>query len=347
MTRKCIIHIGIPKTGSSSIQRTLKKMENERVLYIPFLSSNHGRNICVSFGSEKQQQRFFREIGSVQSEINEYITSTKKTLNESFAKEKYSAFIISGEAIINLEKEGLVKLKEYINTYNIEVEIVGYIREPYGFMVSAYQQMFKRINIIPKLESYYPRYFIKLQKFDEVFGRENVTFWKFENKYFPKGDVVLDFCQKLDIPMDSQKTIRVNESLSKEAVGLLYIYRKYGPEYGVGPTVIRNNNRIINALSKIGNQKFKLSPSMVMPILNANYDDILWMEKRLGESLVGEEVESDDDIKNEEELLEIGMESVHLLKEIVNIEHFPKNISTNSYQEVVNIIDTLTNTNRD
>jgi hypothetical protein len=70
------------------------------------------------------------------------------------------------------------------------------------------------------------------EKFDDVLGRENVRLWKFDPPSFPNGCVVQDFCTRLGIALPRERVIRVNASISREAVQLLYTYRKLGRNFG-------------------------------------------------------------------------------------------------------------------
>ena len=118
--------------------------------------------------------------------------------------------------------------------------------------------------------------------FDDVFGRANVHLWKFDPKSFVGKCVVQDFCSRLGIAFPKDRIVRVNESLSREAVALLFAYRKYGRALGSTAMNGPENQRLVAQLRKIGGSKFRLSAEAVRPILDRNREDIEWMEKRLG-----------------------------------------------------------------
>jgi hypothetical protein len=118
---------------------------------------------------------------------------------------------------------------------------------------------------------------------------------------FPDNDVVSDFCQRLGISLPQTTPVRLNESLSSQAVATFYIYNKFGKHAGAsllrragGPALVR----------LLDGDKFRLSPDTVRPVLEHNRADIEWMEERLGQSLREELGEHRDaDVRDEDDLL--------------------------------------------
>jgi hypothetical protein len=149
-------------------------------------------------------------------------------------------------------------------------------------------------------------YRAKFEKFDNVFGRSNVTLVKFEPTNFPNHCIVEDFCQRTGISFPQEHSItRVNESLTREACGILYAYRKYGSGYGIGPDSIRENHYIIKPLRTMSGSKFKISKSVVDQNFDLEQVDVHWMENRLGSSLAEDYLDTKDSISTEIDLLTV------------------------------------------
>lgn len=340
---RLIIHIGMHKTGSSSIQQSLhKNLDSPLFRYMNLQEANHSFIMQSVFNVDGKLNFSQRKLGTSLENIAQQNEQAKQRIEKEIFNHNAQTYILSGEGISYMTIGDLELLKKFFEKYFKEIKVVAYVRSPRGYIESAYQQGLKGGNSdFDFTKKYYPNYKKRFEKFDKVFGRENVEFWKFDPKIFPNGDVVLDFCRRLDIPMNPENTIRVNESLSTEAIGLLLIYRKFGPGYGVGSTVIKENNGMINSLRKIGSQKFKLSPSLVKLILDRNLDDIGWMEERLADSLEESFIENKNDIESEEELLDIGLGSVDALKEIVDVKYCANDITSKTYKEVATIVHGL------
>src|SRR5690606_10948420 len=103
-----------------------------------------------------------------------------------------------------------------------------------------------------------------LQRYDEVFGAENVFLWKFQPAAFPEGDIVLDFCNRLQLqPMRAKNKI-VNEAISREAVSILFCYHYHQngkTDFGVDQAKV--NHLLVEALRGIGSEKFRFSRALV------------------------------------------------------------------------------------
>jgi hypothetical protein len=92
-------------------------------------------------------------------------------------------------------------------------------------------------------------------------------------------------CARLGIDLPQDRIIRVNESLSRQAVALLYSYRKFGKQLGSASMTAVEGQRLGASLAACGTDKFRFSPDLIRPILEENRADIAWMEARLGDSL--------------------------------------------------------------
>ena len=116
---------------------------------------------------------------------------------------------------------------------------------------------------------------------------------------------------------------------------------KYGPGYGVGGMVVKENRNVIEALKVIGKTKIKFAPSLIQPIIEKNRDDILWMEERLGEMLTESMEESSDDIKSEADLLMVDDAVIRELKDIIGYDYLPKEKKSNRVEEVADLVHAL------
>jgi hypothetical protein len=150
------------------------------------------------------------------------------------------------------------------------------------------------------IERQYRSYRLKLGKFDEIFSRERVQVWKFDVRSFPDGCAVRDFCQRLGIDLSSARVVRLNDSLPRQAVSLLYTYYKLGPK---GATAMPGP-KLLKRLTAMGNEPFRISADVIKPILEKHREDITWMEARLGQSL-HEEIGDHQagDVRDESDLL--------------------------------------------
>ena len=337
---ECIVHIGMNKTGSTSIQTSLHEDLKSDDFFYPDLSiPNHSIVVCSIF-SKMEALAVHRKRGRSENEIAQFNLSKKNKLIKSIVQSDKPIMIISGESIPALTKNELEDFKDFLHIYFNKVSIVAYIRTPKSYMESAFQQRVKSGHSNFDMGSVYPNYRNKFRKFDLVFGRENVRLWKFDTKNLLKNSVTVDFYNRIGITMEPGN-VNVNKSLSMEALSLLYIYRKYGVGFGIGKSVIRENKKLIDALRNIGSTKIKFSAELVQATIDDNRDDIEWMEKRLGESLNENLDTSEKCIHKEEDILEVTEKTFSKLVEMIGTDNVLDVPQDNKMQKIADMVHLL------
>ncbi len=316
---RCIIHVGMHKTGTTSIQHSLEGFDNERFIYADLDSvCNHSLAVFSVFARHPERHHLHKAAGRKGAEIREYNNAIRQDLKQCIAQTEGRTLVISGEDISVLSRSELVEMYDYFHEHFETITIVAYIRPPAAFMTSAFQQRIKGGNIGFNLERTYRNYRQNFEKFDDVFGRNNVQLWKFDPGTFPGNCVVRDFCARLGISIPLERIVRFNESFSRQVVGLLYTYKKFGKEFRADLMRGPESQHLAQRLSGVGTTKFRFSPSTVRPILNANRADIEWMESRLGKTLTEDLGSSQPgDVTDERDLIHTSKETAHQLRMLV------------------------------
>jgi hypothetical protein len=333
--KRCWLHVGMNKTGSTSVQMNLWKNGN-----IPgwhYLTPNRrhtpGDALVAMLGKEPTQFHTFMKRGMIQSQVKRVGDRLRSNLTRAIRSSRDQNLILSAEVLSVIDRAGIETLREILTPLCDEIKVIGYVRPPCGFMTSFFQQRVKHgcgTFDVPNIKVKYRKRF---KKFDAVFGRENVILRKFDPAIFPQRCVVADFYQQVGIErQDSRPSLRVNESLTREACGILYAYRKFGPGYGVGSRVMWENRRIIAPLFEMGGCKFKIAKEVLEPGMLRDKEDIIWMEKRLGTSLEEEIRYDGTEVTCEEDLLQITRSSceeyVALFRKISNVKVPAKRMPT-------------------
>jgi hypothetical protein len=311
--KRCWIHIGMHKTGSTSIQVSLAK---ERDLadwkYIKVEGRrNMGGVLYAMFASDPTRYHWFQKQGRTSADIVAEGARLREELGREIQKSPESNLVISGESLTLIDEKGLVEMDAFLRNFFDEIRVIGYVRPPIGFKVSFFQQRVKHSNCDFDFNDFQLQYRKRFKKFDDIFGRENVLLRKFEPETFRNGCIVMDFCDQIGMAApDASEIERINESLCREACGILYAYRKFGPSYGVGKDVIKENKRLLAPLLKMQGSKFIVASSLVKKSIQSEYKDHKWMEKRLGVSLGESRSVDRAAVASEEGLLEIRQDSV-------------------------------------
>jgi len=341
---RCIIHVGMHKTGTSSIQQSLNGFEDQHFIYANINGHPNHSRFLISLFAANPDEHFALRNARKRQEVSGRIRKADlfEALRFSIKEAGCRTYILSGEGIALLSQEELIALRNYLLASFTEVTIVAAVRPPAGYMASAFQEPVKQ-GALDSLDfsRRYRSYSATFRKFDDVFGRANVELWKFDPKSFPGGCAVQDFLERLCIDFPFERIVRVNESLSREALGLLFTYRKLGNNMGSMSMSGPQSLRLVQQVAAIGNTKFRFSPDVIRPLLEENRADIQWMEERLGQSL-HEELGAyrPGDVRDEADLLQPDPEVVRKVLALLG-DAAPSGIKGETPEEVALLVHAM------
>ncbi|USZ49719.1 hypothetical protein [Halomonas sp. DN3] len=312
MIEEAIIHVGMHKTGSSSIQSTFHNLEisdDAPVGYLKLNSPNHS-GFLMTLLSEKPEEYHANKLNGRSKEESRAIQQRF----ESEFEERLSLFcarklVISGEDLSapNVSESMLQRLKARLLRYCRSVRVIGYVRSPVGYMQSAFQQRLKGgVTFQLNVHQLWPHYRKRFESLDRVFGKKNVDLVPFFPSSLYKGDAVLDFSRRIGVAIGRDEVRRENESISLEACSVLFAMRKF---LGVTPYsgYSADNDRIVRAVSRIGKEKLAFSPELVAPVMEAQRADLEWMNGRLGQSIEDIPRDVKTSIGSEAALLDVAL----------------------------------------
>ncbi|MGR3609961.1 MAG: hypothetical protein ACU0BN_14065, partial [Sulfitobacter sp.] len=224
--------------------------------------------------------------------------------------------LISAERLSTLSLEQVREVKEFFGQFADDFKIIAYIREPASYLASAFQQNVKtglgKFDIARSV----PKYRAFISAYDTFFGQENVELRLFDRFSLHQGNVVLDFAQAIGFPLDPEDVKIDNESLSAEALALLFADRRLGPSFDrMGPENNLANRQFIERLSRIKGRKFILDPEKIAAILASSAADIEWVQDRMGQRFPAPEQNADVIFKSAQDLLDLAMDSHDFLRQ--------------------------------
>lgn len=299
-----VMHFGMPKTGTTSIQLSLmRRLSDPRFHYIKLVYANGSYAIANAFKTEPAKFHRHRKQGTSPDELRRLRHESLDSLTRELQAAAGRTAILSAEVVFTFDVPELDALCRFLGQHG-RVTAVGYVRPPKEFIESTFQQLVKGGRAIFGVDKLFPRYRARLEKFDVVLGRESTRIRLFNRASFPGGCVVQDFCGRLGIAFPAQDVIRHNEALSRDAVSLLYAYRKFGPGYGVGPHVMRENKLLTRRLGALAGPRFHLHSSLIAPVVAAKREEIAWVEERIGASLAEDMTANNESaVRGEQDLL--------------------------------------------
>lgn len=269
-----VVHVGVHKTGSSSIQETLFAARHA-LADLAYVTDG-----SVANPSRVVQNAFVPEVRA---------DAVRQFRDMCAAAESAGRAILSAEAIAHFDASALADLHRALTAHWSGISYVGYIREPVSQVRSAFQHRLKnkvrRDFAFAEGKNLRRDYHLVVDRLDALVGRESVAVFPFERDRFPGGDVVRHFLDVVGVAADDVPLRRVNESLSATAVKALYCYRRLrvADDAEIGHDASRL--AFHTALAGIGGPAFVLDPAIEERIAAANAHIFEWSEQRMGRRL--------------------------------------------------------------
>lgn len=312
---RIVIHIGMHKTGSSSIQHTFARLQHPDLEYIDWGNSGNHCALFVLLFEDAEKLAEYHGFKARGPEFARTLPALREDwsarVSQQLARAGDKTVVFSAEDISSpVFESALPRLHDFFSGWAESVSAIGYARPPGGFMASAFQQILKDSGVADLNSRWVlPDYRARFERIDRIFGPENVKLKDFSMDRLKDADVVQDFAREIGVsPLTEDQIIRTNESLSLEAVASLYVQRKMGQGFVQGfEGAHAANSSFIARLATIGRRKFAFSPRMLAPILERERDDIAWMEVRLGHAFSESEAAHPDAIDSLDDLVDIAL----------------------------------------
>jgi hypothetical protein len=209
---KLILHVGTRKTGSSSIQGTMFRASDMNIRYVNFGKAN----------SSNAMAALLQHDNDIENQLNKELRSLDAKTG-----------VISAESLSTVTAQEVSTLYDAVNYSFIEPRVIAYVREPFGYFKSMFQQTLKwrAVNIdnpgkwIPGPSARKISYYKLLDSWFDVFPEGSVDLFPFERSIFPNGDVVDHFLDYCGVAYDDVPKVKTNESMPFMGLKALYIFR--------------------------------------------------------------------------------------------------------------------------
>lgn len=253
------IHIGTPKTGTTSIQEYLTR--NADRLYqdgylVPKTSRRHSSNhtLLTNYCINKEN------ITAISVRNGIYTRKKLKNFRKAFYQELRneilefpgdSVFISNEQCYGRLfEMEEAGRLKALFEGVSERIVIVVYLREQSDMYSSFYSSQIKNGKTFPiaTLEEFQKDvlfdYSEKLKIWEEVFGLDNISLRIFDKTKLIGGDIIVDFCTATGMPIYGNKPERLNAILNVKQCEYLRKVNVYIPFFHNGKVNLLRNGLV-------------------------------------------------------------------------------------------------------
>ncbi|MEL7014377.1 MAG: hypothetical protein AAFO72_14015, partial [Pseudomonadota bacterium] len=225
-TMKCILHIGLQKCGSTSLQRWLfanrEALKDHGVLYPETLGTpNHTFLTALSMGFARKHW-VIEDTGA--RNLKEF-KFWKQRVDRHFKKElgalsgRVETVVISHEDLSTLGDVSAERCMRWLREYFDDIHVIGYVRPPAELANSFLSQRAKN-GIVSDPAAYLDGFGVNFTRIAARWStHSDDARWRSLSQI---GDVVGDFCSVLKLDPGAFKAIpRTNQALSKETFDLL------------------------------------------------------------------------------------------------------------------------------
>jgi hypothetical protein len=294
LIKNIFIHIGLHKTGSTSIQHALGEahyaLSRKGFLYPLFKKRylaiyNHSWPVYSLFSDKPMPYHVnFKDGIRSKDQLNQLNYRFRKQFLKQINDFKGDTLIISGEDISALSTAELASFKEFLIqsiSSDICFKIIIFCRHPVDHFRSITQERIKNGVLVSAnhFESvmFYKHYYKNITaRFTNIFGEGNISAVRYEDSIKMTGGPTEMFLRLVDIDENTafkNKNININASLSAEAV-LIHSAINASKILRSKPSL---KTKFINELlNKIPGQSFSLNDALNDHLWNVARDDINW-----------------------------------------------------------------------
>lgn len=267
-----ILHIGVEKTGTTTIQEFLhlnRKLLAEQGIWFPgFFGKRNHHQLAVYCNDSLRSNQFTRQKGL---DDPESFMEWKKNFKISFQQEmekssgRYDQILFSSEHFSSQLKDSteIASIRALLEEYISSFKVIIYIRRQ-DLLASSMISNAAKAGLstgLPTGNEIGARRFYNyrrlLKKWSEVFGKENIRLRVFEKEQLTNQDLLQDFIQQAGIRQDEKfrLPLRMNTSLSATATEAAWLFNQKFPIRDGQSDVQKINKLRLELISEI-NEKY-------------------------------------------------------------------------------------------
>ena len=243
--KKVILHLGMAKTGSSSIQHTLYNntaaLQKDGFRYLTEWETNHLRKFHYLFTKHPANPISTGHLGKPPANIKQINRDSINTMLKVINTTECETLVLSGEYFHDLRLDSTIEnistfIKKYFTNNGIDTTLIYFIRNPLTWIISYLQQTLYRVGFMNKEADYFET---GVKKYNGIFNlqrrfSDSLKLLKFEDACIDKDGLVGCFLKTIGFPESDLSNIdvyRTNDSRCMEVMEFLYYVEAIEPRY--------------------------------------------------------------------------------------------------------------------
>lgn len=304
--REAILHLGMPKTGTTSIQEALyahrgELLSRHRILY-PSVEANHTNPLCTMFLPDPRTHIAVRMQGVETAEAAEALRQDYfERMEAELRGGDWDRLLLSAEGLSNLRTPQLMQIAEWLRGHVDRWRVLYWVRHPVPYTASVLQELLKGGRTIEEMLGRLPltNYKGRLSNAFRAFGRRYVELGSFEAARAEPGGLVAAFCRRLGLDEDTALAIAAGGQTSNPSMSLLSGYlldylNRHLPLF-VDGTLNPARSRIPTGLDTgLPGPRFDLPQAVRRRVREASREEIRWLNQAFGTELYPDLFDDDE-----------------------------------------------------
>ena len=286
--QEVILHIGVHKTGTSSIQSALHKFDDGDTFYAQLGNNNHSLAMHTIFSSDYRNHHVWKAQGITDQKLDSLRKQFLEALKGQVAREDRKRLVICAEGVCILKDDEKERLVDFFTSNGVALKIICYVRDPASLAASSFQERVKA-GMNETLLAPYPSFEKILEPFERLVDKNNILVKYFSRENMKGKCVVKDFCSILNIKID--KVVDLNESMPTSALKLLFNFNNLPLPRDGDKRIHEARQKMIEALSYAYRHERKIDSQYFLESIEGSQYE--FFKKNLGITLMPEKAPRD------------------------------------------------------
>ena len=295
MTRRAVVHIGIEKTGTKTIQRALfsarsKLLSEVQILY-PSVRSNLSIHLATMFrGDTPRLLQLIEPDATDERSVARVREKFHASFDADLADPNWHTLVLSAESLCGFGPKAIARLLEWLAEYVSEITVVAYVRHPVTWTRSAVPQRLKAGDTLDQLyeDMPHPKWRQRFTPWLDAVGLERFRLVSFDDALKNDG-IMASFCDAAGLPRETIMSLApakaANESMSLEAALILDSLNRQRPLFRDGKVSPERRWHGANTIKLIPGNRFYLSAELAAKARADSRPDLEWLNATFGTNL--------------------------------------------------------------